>query len=97
MSAVRGSRMVFRYPIKDECLRQTTSMGNTQRLQIGAPDLEFREDLLVNLRNIDRPMQNGIGGRTRWGDAETYGETRQPKKGSFYIGKWRNDLRGSFL
>ena len=71
-------------------------MGNTQRLQSEEPDMEFREDPLLYLRNIDRQMENEIGGQTRWGEAETNDRSRKQKKWPCYNDKGRNDMSGEF-
>ena len=68
-------------------------MESTQKIQSGAPDLEFREDSIAYMSNINRQMQNEIGEQTRRGGADTYDRTRKQKKGARYDDKGRNHIR----
>ena len=76
----RRSRILRTYPFKGEIWRRATSVGNTKRLGIGEPYRDVREEPQVYLRTIDRQLQNELIEQSRWGDADTYGHTRKPRK-----------------
>ena len=47
-------------------------------MRIDVEDLESRAGFQVYLRTIGRELQNEMGGQSRWGGADTYGQTRKP-------------------
>ena len=80
-TAFRDSHIGLTYEFRDGILRQTTSMEYTPMFKIDGADMEFREDFLVYLLDIDRCMENAVGNDSIWGGAEPYPHTRKPAKG----------------
>ena len=56
---------------------QSTTMEFAQRVECEVGDLKFREESSVYLRTTDRQLQYELGEQTRWGDADTYDNTRK--------------------
>ena len=94
MAAFRRSRVLRHYQIHGEITRQTTSIGNTKRIEGDKPDMEFREHFLAYLRTSDRETQGELCERNIRSGPDTYDHTRKPKKGG-YDGNGRNVIRGT--
>ena len=55
-------------------------MGNAERLDLGEPDMKFRDEPYVYFRTTDRHMQNELCDKSIWGDSDTYDPNREQTK-----------------